>query len=100
MPLVRSSEPPRETFPERAPFPVDRLQPGHCGTVREIRAGDQETFRLKAMGVCRGRRVMMVRSGDPLILRVLGTRVGISARLAGKVYVVACTDERCEAPPP
>lgn len=80
--------------------PLDRLEPGRCGTVREVQAGDDETDRLKAMGVCEGRKVMVVRNGDPLILRVLGSRIGVSARLASRVLVEACTIDPCDSSEP
>ena len=75
--------------------PLDQLEPGRCGTVREVQAGDDDTDRLKTMGVCNGRKVMVVRTGDPLVLRVLGSRVGVSARLASRVRVEACPVEPC-----
>ena len=74
---------------------VDRLKPGRCGTVSEVLAGEGEIDRLKAMGICQGRKVMLVRAGDPLILRVLGSRIGLSARLAARVRVSACADHFC-----
>jgi Fe2+ transport system protein FeoA len=85
---------------ESHPSPVissslDRLKPGRCGTVREVQAGEEEIDRLKAMGICQGRKVMLVRAGDPLILRVLGSRIGLSARLAARVSVSACADHFC-----
>jgi hypothetical protein len=39
------------------------------------------------MGVCIGRKLSLVQSGDPLIVCVVGSRVGMSARLAETVYV-------------
>ena len=80
--------------------PLDRLEPGRCGTVREVQAGDDATDRLKAMGVCEGRKVMVVRKGDPLILRVLGSRIGVSARLASRVRVEACAIDPCASGEP
>jgi len=85
---------------ESQPLPVissslDRLKPGRCGTVTEVQAGEEELDRLKAMGICQGRKVMLVRAGDPLILRVLGSRIGLSARLAVRVSVSACADHFC-----
>ena len=78
-------------------LPVDRLEPGHCGTVCEIRADDDATVQLKTMGICTGRRVMLLRRGDPMILRVLGSRIGISARLGCRIIVERCTDDPPEA---
>lgn len=58
--------------------------------VTAVDAGDAEVERLKSLGVCLGRKVMLVQAGDPLILRVLGSRIGVSARLASGVRVEPC----------
>ena len=71
------------------------LRPGHCGSVVEISADDDDAHRLMAMGVCVGRRVELVQAGDPLILRVLGCRIGVSARLAARVRVEVCHEPQC-----
>lgn len=69
---------------------LDEIEPGRCGIVRRVGTGENDVDRLKAMGVCLGRKVMLVQAGDPLILKVLGTRLGISARLALDVLVEPC----------
>ncbi len=63
---------------------------------RALVLSKEEIDRLKAMGICQGRKVMLVRAGDPLILRVLGSRIGLSARLAHRVSVSACADHFCD----
>jgi Fe2+ transport system protein FeoA len=73
----------------RIRFPLPRLRSGHCAIVRDVRSGHDDIHRLQAMGICRGREVLLVRSGDPLIVRVLGSRIGVSARLAAHVEVEA-----------
>jgi ferrous iron transport protein A len=55
--------------------------------VLDVGAHPDDAARLKAMGICLGRRIQLIQAGDPLIVRVLGTRVGLSARLAGGVLV-------------
>jgi Fe2+ transport system protein FeoA len=55
--------------------------------------------RLKALGICIGRQVELVKRGDPLIVRVYGSRLGISARLANRVLVEPCTGG-CATPTP
>ena len=72
---------------------IDALQPGHCGLVASVEAGDREVERLKSMGVCVGRRLMLIRSGDPMIVKVLGSRIGISARLARQVMILRCAGD-------
>ena len=44
--------------------------------------------RMKSLGVCVGRPLELVSSGDPMIIRVCGSTVGISRQLAAAVSVV------------
>ena len=71
-------------------IPLDRIEVGHCAKVTEVEASEADIEQLMAMGVCVGRRVMLMQTGDPLILKVLGTRIGVSARLASNVKVQPC----------
>lgn len=75
---------------------LHELGPSQCGTVCEVDAADGGAGQLMAMGVCVGRQVEVVKPGDPLILRVLGSRIGVSARLARRVRVRVCTDTHCQ----
>ena len=77
-----------EAPPERVR--LDRIEPGHCGIVRDVEAGSDDVHQLKSMGVCAGRKVMLVQAGDPLVLKVMGTRLGVSSRLAARVLVEPC----------
>ena len=74
-------------------IPMTSLMPGQRAVITRVDAGDQETERLMAMGVCGGRTVQLVQIGDPLIMKVYGTRVGVSARLADRILVCPCPDE-------
>lgn len=66
------------------------LDPLAVAIVAEVRTDPADATRLKSLGICSGRRVQMVSRGDPLILRVLGTRIGLSARLAEGIFVHLC----------
>lgn len=81
------------------PLQLDKLQPRLCGTVVRVDADGDDIGRLQIMGVCVGRKVEVIQRGDPLILRVLGSRLGLSARLARCVYVQSCMDPACQVPP-
>lgn len=74
---------------------LDELPPKTCAVVREVSTDDEDTRRLKTLGVCVGRRVELVRAGDPLILKVFGSRLGISGELAARVRVEICTPGHC-----
>ncbi|MBU6411695.1 MAG: ferrous iron transport protein A [Verrucomicrobia bacterium] len=76
-------------------IPLPDLRPRVCGIVRSVESDDEEALRLKALGVCAGRRVELVRRGDPVILKVFGTRLGLSAALASRVKVEICTPANC-----
>lgn len=89
-------------LPDHAPVAIkpgwvtlDRLEPARCAAIAAIDAPDDDIARLMAMGVCTGRKVELVKAGDPLILRVLGSRLGVSARLARRVWADPCHDEAC-----
>jgi len=70
--------------------PLDQIEIGHCARVTEVDASEADVEQLMAMGVCVGRRIMLMQTGDPMILKVLGTRIGVSARLARHVKVQPC----------
>lgn len=52
-----------------------------------LEAECDDAARLQALGVCVGRRLYVLQTGDPMIVRVVGARVGLSARLAAAVWV-------------
>ena len=74
---------------------LDELPPRVCAVVRSIETDDEESLRLKTLGVCVGRRVELVRNGDPLVLKVFGSRLGISSNLASRVQVEVCQPGHC-----
>jgi Fe2+ transport system protein FeoA len=96
-----ATSPAREEGPQdRRPavVPLDRLSPHQCALVRQVEARDDDMERLMAMGVCAGRTVELVQTGDPLIFKVFGSRIGVSARLASRVLVEPCAASGCPAP--
>lgn len=69
------------------------LTPGSCCTVIEMGA-DSNSTRLKSMGICLGRTLEVIKAGDPLIVKVYGTRIGLSARMAEGILVRGCHGAR------
>jgi Fe2+ transport system protein FeoA len=55
--------------------------------VHKIESDDVAIQQLKAMGLCFGRQLEVIRHGNPLIIRLLGSRVGVSARVAQHIIV-------------
>lgn len=66
---------------------LDQLPSGSRAVVCDLHAPDDDLHRLMAMGVCLGREIQMVQIGNPLIIAVHGSRIGLSARLASRISV-------------
>ena len=71
------------------------LKPHVCAVVRSIETEDDEMQRLKTLGICIGRQLEVVRSGDPFVVRVFGSRLGISASLGERVLMEICEPGHC-----
>lgn len=69
---------------------LDRLTARCCATVRAIDAEDEDSQRLKMLGLCVGRQVEVLQPGRPLIVRVFASRIGLAQELAARVHVEPC----------
>ena len=78
----------KRLHPVMEAMPLSELSLETVARVAQLQVYAEDEIRLKAMGICVGRQVQLVQAGDPLILRVLGARVGLSARLAAGIGVV------------
>ncbi|HTB82460.1 MAG TPA: FeoA family protein [Candidatus Sulfotelmatobacter sp.] len=83
------------TTTQPATVRLDELPARTCAVVRQVDTDDEDTQRLKTLGVCVGRRVELVRAGNPLILKIFGSRLGLSAELASRVRVEICSPDHC-----
>ena len=68
-------------------FPLTQLKPGQCAIIESIEDGNGSKQRLEIMGLCPGHRICMIRRGDPLIIRVLGSHLGLASDIAARVNV-------------
>jgi Fe2+ transport system protein FeoA len=76
-------------------IPLDKLERGKCGLVVKVAADSDDAKRLMAMGVCTGRIIKLEQLGDPMILQVVGSKLGVSRRLGETVSVTPCDEETC-----
>ena len=74
---------------------LDRLAPKVCAVVRRIDSDSEDIARLKTLGICLGRQVELIKAGDPLIVRVFSSRLGMSSSLATNVWVETCSPGHC-----
>ena len=61
----------------------------------DVVADTDDAKRLMAMGVCVGRIIKLEQLGDPMILQVVGSKLGVSKRLGEKVSVIPCEKKSC-----
>lgn len=86
----------KQLVPTGKKLNLSELHVGQVGLIVQIDEEDQEQAnRLKALGLCTGRRIELLKQGNPMILRVLGTRLGLAKRLAKQITVDACTQVQC-----
>ena len=57
-------------------------------TVLDVGCGDAEACRLRALGLCEGASVNVVRSRDHTLLEVRGSRLAVGAALASGITVL------------
>ena len=75
---------------------LDEAPPQTCAVVRRIDTDGEEVQRLKTLGLCVGRQIEVVKSGDPLIIKIFGSRIGLSASLAAGVRLEICGPHHCQ----
>lgn len=66
---------------------LDQMKAGTRCIVESIESNEIAIQRLMAMGLCVGRQIEIIRHGNPLIVGLLGARIGISARVARHIIV-------------
>lgn len=52
-----------------------------------IQVDGDDAVRLKRLGICEGRVIEVIATGDPMIVQVGGSKIGLSRRLATSVFV-------------
>ena len=57
------------------------------GRISRFDLPEDESIRVRTLGVCSGMPIEVVQNGDPLILSTCGTRIAIARRLASFVFV-------------
>ncbi len=75
---------------ESCQISLDKLEKGQCGVVLDLELAEGDDSRLRTLGICPGRRVWLVRKGDPMVVRVMNSRLGLARQLARQVTVEVC----------
>lgn len=61
---------------------------GEVCRVEAIDDGFEDTARMAGLGVSVGREVRVVRVGEPMVVQIYGSRIGISREIARRIRVV------------
>ncbi len=67
---------------------MDKAEARKVYRVAGIDEQSTDANRLKALGFCEGREVEVLRKGRSWVVRVLGSRVGLSSQLACAVQLI------------
>jgi Fe2+ transport system protein FeoA len=66
--------------------PLLTLAPGTIGVLKQV-LDDQSRAVLRSLGLTDGARFRICRLGDPCIIQVQSTRIGLSKAVAQSIYV-------------
>lgn len=73
---------------KRVPVPLTALAAGtHC-TFHEARVDDESSRLLRALGITSACRLRLCKIGEPCIVQVRATRIGLSKKVARSIFVI------------
>lgn len=53
----------------------------------DLTVNGDAAVRMKQLGLCKGRQIHLLAAGDPMILRIGDTEIGLSRELARQIHV-------------
>lgn len=83
--------------PSAAPStrPLDRLKRGQSGHIESLELPATQATRLAGLGLCEGRLIEVVSTGDPMIVRACGSTLAVGKAVARGVELCVCDTETC-----
>ena len=70
------------------PISLSNLAPGQVATLHEARLDASSVGLLRALGLAESQPFRVCKAGEPYILQVGATRIGLSAVVASNLYVI------------
>jgi Fe2+ transport system protein FeoA len=77
-----------------SPVPLTTLEAGASARLHTTRLDDETRSLLRSLGLTDASRVRVCKGGDPFIIQVRTTRIGLSSSVAGNIYVVLDSEPR------
>ena len=71
-----------------APVPLTMLEAGTSARLHTTRLDDDTRSWLRSLGLTDASRVRVCKCGEPFIIQVRTTRIGLSSSVAGSIYVM------------
>ena len=71
-----------------SPVTLTSLGTGRTGRLHEARLDEQSVNLLRALGLAPADSFRLAKAGDPCILEVGTTRIGVSKAVASAIYVI------------
>jgi len=70
------------------PVALSALGSGRTGRLHEARLDAQSVGLLRALGLSGAEEFRLCKAGEPCILQVGGTRIGVSRTVASQIFVI------------
>ena len=70
------------------PVALSTLRKGAVGRVHDPQLDEESVGLLRALGLAVSRRFKLCKTGEPCIVQVGGTRIGVSKDVAARILVV------------
>ena len=70
------------------PIALSSLRVGNTARIHETQLDAQSMGLLRALGLCEAECFRLCKAGEPCILQVGATRIGVSRTVASKIYVI------------
>lgn len=71
-----------------SPVPLATLGTGRTGRLHEARLDETSVNLLRALGLATADSFRLAKAGDPCILEVGTTRIGVSRAVAAEIFVI------------
>ncbi len=75
------------------PIPLTSLAPGEVARLADTRLDTDTRSLLRSLGLTDASQLRVCKRGDPFIIQVRATRIGVSSAVAGGIFVVHDDDE-------
>lgn len=76
------------------PVPLTTLEAGASARLHATQLDDDTRSLLRSLGLTDASNLRVCKCGDPFIIQVRTTRIGLSSSVAGNIYVVLDSEPR------